>query len=254
MFALSKGLITLRNLIAKCMVYLHPRKDVTFIDSKCHPHNEVTLPNDANLTVQNDLQNADIQYPVPALIAYQHQIVSRHPTLSMDEPRLSSLPYERGLTPTPPPSSFTRSPSFTSDSFTPSTHSQAPVRRVPLDKGVIVDIPFYGTYRLENYKCVLYNGQPYIKVEGLRLVSPLSITTSHLLVPWGNFDISHEVLGWTEWIKLQSWYITVPIHRPLGRAISHLCYTNDEESVLGVYEESIVGGGVYEESIVGIAV
>jgi len=231
MFALFKNLTTLRHLVAKCAVYFRPGEDIAFVNPRYHTRNEATLPNGFDLTLQNSLHNAEIQYPDPAHIAYQHQIVDRQPTLSMDEPRLSSLSYEQELMRTPTPSIFARRSFITSGSLPLSTDSPSPIRRVPLDKGVIIDIPFYGTYRLEDYKCVTFNGRPYIEIEGLRIVSPPHISVSHLLVPWDNFEISRKILGWKEWIRIHFWHITILVRCYFAGL--YLRYINDEETMIG---------------------
>ena|ERR1700761_4587378 len=84
-----------------------------------------------------------------------------------------------------------------------------PVLCLNLDKGVIVDVPFYGTFRLINYQCVVHDGQPYFCIEGSHIVAPPYISTSHLYVPWDNFIISREILGWKEWTQIKLWYLMV---------------------------------------------
>jgi len=233
MVALSKGLTTLRNLIATCMAYLHPDKDLTFIDSKSHTRDQVTLSNNVDLTVQENLRSAEIQYPTLTPVPYQHQIVNRHPTLSMDEPRLSSLSYNEESTLSPPSTQFAFTISSISNSFTSTTYSQSPVRRIPLDKGVIVNMPWYGNYRIENYKCVLYRGQPFIQIEGLRMVAPSHISTAKLLIPWETFEISPEILGRMECMRIKFWYFTILIRRSFTNIHYYLHCVNDEESMIG---------------------
>ena len=230
MFALSKNLTTLRNFVTTCAAHLSLSKNITFANSDAHTHENATPSLGINPTIPNNLSNTEIQYPAPVHIAYQHQIVDRHPTLSMDEPRSS---YGRELTPTPPPNIIARWSSYSDESFSSMTYSQTPIHQVPLDKGVIICIPEYGNFQLKNYECVLYNGRPYLWIEGSRIVAPPYINTSHLLVPWENFEISREILGWKEWLRLRSWYFTVPIRQLFGSIRYHLPCINDEESMYG---------------------
>lgn len=224
MFALSKGLNALLNFTAKCMVYLHPDKDLTLVHSQNLTRDNIPLPNNLDLTIQN----VETQYPV---FAYQHQIANQHPTLSMDEPRRSSFSDESTLQSRPPSTQFAPSISSITHSLTSLPSSRSPTRRITLDKGVTVNMPWYGRYRIEDYKCVLYHRQPFILIEGLRVVAPSHISTSKLYIPWENFEISHEILGWMEWIRIQVWYFTIPIHRSFRDIFYHLCCVDDDSTI-----------------------